>query len=484
MSAARARLHDMTLKARRLLTEEVRGTLEGVYGLASDGSFEPAERLPAVQELDEVRANRRKLDAFLADEAEAGLSGKEAVDKLVGEVAFTHLNRLVAFKMLESRALIRGTLDKYHASNAFLFYLNDNPEDYERYLAGHLPQDRLGEGPRDVAYRHFLLAQCARMAGEIKVLFDPNDLASRLFPRPRALRDLIEMLNAPEVAEAWATGSDETLGWVYQYFNEREKDEVFEKLNKKKQKIRVRDVPAATQLFTPRWIVRQLVHNTLGRLWVEMHSDSRLKDTLDYLVPLAGETPPTPMKPVREITVLDPACGTMHFGLVAFDLLAEMYREELENTGAPGWPEEPSVADEAEIPAAIIRSNLFGMDIDLRAVQLSALTLYLKAKSLNPIAAITGSNLACADVRLLDGDRLNALVREAGFDRPIYERLVRAAWKRLGNTSIASSLVRVEEEIRDLIRRERERYNREGLEPDFFGESSAADFEDAAEEEF
>src|SRR5829696_517190 len=481
-SAARARLHDLTLKARRLLTEEVRGTLVGVYGLAPDGSFESEERLPAVQELDEVQATRRILEAFLTDEAEAGLPGKEAVDKLVKEIAFTHLNRLVAFKMLESRALIRGTLDKYHESNAFKRYVVENPDDYERYLAGNLPQNRLGEGPRDVAYRHFLLDLCTRMAREIKVLFDPNDLASRLFPRPRALRDLIEMLNAPEVAEAWAPASDETLGWVYQYFNEREKAEVFEKLYKQKQKIRARDVPAATQLFTPRWIVCQLVHNTLGRLWVEMHPDSRLKDTLDYLVPLAGETPPTPMKPVREITVLDPACGTMHFGLVAFDLLAEMYREELENTGAPGWPEEPSVADEAEIPAAIIRSNLFGMDIDLRAVQLSALTLYLKAKSLNPIAAITGSNLACADVRLLDGDRLDALVRGAGFDRPIYERLVRAAWKRLGNTSIAGSLVRVEEEIRDLIRRERERYNREGLEPDFFGESSAADFEDAAEE--
>lgn len=482
-SATRACLRDLTLKARRLLTEEVRGTLEGVYGLAPEGSFEPAERLPAVQELDEVRTTRRILEAFLADETEAGLSGKEAVDKLVGEIAFTHLNRLVAFKMLESRTLIRGTLDKHHESNAFKRYVVEDTEDYERYIAGDLPQDRLGEGPRDVAYRHFLLAQCARMAGEIKVLFDPNDLASRLFPRPRALRDLIEMLNAPEVAEAWSPGSDETLGWVYQYFNEREKAEVFEKLNKKKQKIRARDVPAATQLFTPRWIVRQLVHNTLGRLWVEMHPDSWLRDSLDYLVPLAGEAPPPPLKLARKISVLDPACGTMHFGLVAFDLLAEMYREELENAGASGWPEEPSVADEAEIPAAIVRCNLFGMDIDLRAVQLSALTLYLKAKSLNPDVAITGSNLACADVRLLNGERLDALVREAGFDRPIYERLVRAAWKRLGNISIAGSLVRVEEEIRDLIRRERERYNREGHQPDLLDEGAVFE-EEAAGEQF
>lgn len=74
----------------------------------------------------------------------------------------------------------------------------------------------------------------------------------------------------------------------------------------------------------------------------------------------------------------------MHFGLVAFDLFVEMYREEMANAGKPGWPEKPPVESEGEIPAAIIANNLHGIDIDLRAVQLSALTLYLKAKTLNP----------------------------------------------------------------------------------------------------
>ncbi len=484
-SAVRGRLRELTLSVRDLLTTEVREMLQGVYGLSPDGNFEPTERLPAVREMNEVRETRELLEGFLADEAAVGLRGAEAVDKLVKEVAFTHLNRLVAFKMLEARALTRGTLDRYHESNAFKFYLAEpeHAKDYERFLAGDLPKDPLGEGPRETAYRHFLLDQCARMAGEIRVLFDPDDLASRLFPRPRALRDLVGMLNAPEVAAAWAPESDETLGWVYQYFNEREKAEVFERLYKKKQKIREQDVPAATQLFTPRWIVRQLVHNSLGRTWVEMHPDSRLKDSLDYLVPLADDVPPTPLKLAREITVLDPACGTMHFGLVAFDVLAEMYREELENAGEPGWPEKPSVTSEAEIPAAILRHNLYGIDIDLRSVQLSTLTLYLKAKSLNPDAAITDSNLACADVRLPDGERLDDFLREAGFDQPIYERLVRAAWKRLENLAVAGSLVRVEEEIGDLIRRERERYDCEGRQPDFFGEGHEYEAE-AAEEGF
>ena len=466
-STVRAKLHDLVLKARGMLTEEVRELLEGVYGLGPDGT----EIMPAIDE-PEVRETRERLDTFLADEAEAGLRGKEAVDRLVGEVAYTDLNRLVAFKMLEARGLIRGTLDKLHASNAFLFYLNDHPEDYDRYNQGDHPKDQIGEGPRDVAYRRFLLDQCSHLSGEVRSLFDPDDLPSHLFPRPRVLRDLIELLNAPEVAEAWAPGSDETLGWVYQYFNEQEKAGVFDRLYNKKQKIRAQDVPAATQLFTPRWIVRQLVHNTLGRLWVEMHPDSRLAEGLDYLVPLAGDTPPQPVKPVREITALDPACGTMHFGLVAFDLFAQMYREEIEHAGEPGWPEESSVTNEAEIPAAILRNNLFGMDIDLRAVQLSALTLYLKAKSLNPKASITASNLACADVRLPPDDRIEDLIREASLGRPVYERLLRAAWKRLCNTSVAGSLVRVEEDVAALIEEERERFNREGLQPDLSGDAA------------
>jgi hypothetical protein len=184
---------------------------------------------------------------------------------------------------------------------------------------------------------------------------------------------------------------------------------------------------------------------------------------------------------VSEITALDPACGTMHFGLVAFDLFAEMYREEIKHAGEPGWPDEPSVADEAEIPAAIVRNNLFGMDIDLRAVQLSALTLFLKARSLDPRATITASNLACADVRLPPDDRLDELAEETSLGRPVYERLLRAAWKRLSNTSVAGSLVRVEEEVGALVEKERKRYDREGLQPDLTGDAAGFGEEVTAE---
>lgn len=465
-------IHDMTLQARALLTTEAEKLLEGTYGLDANGTLAPADRLPPLRTDSEAQETRRRLEKFLADEARAGLKGREAVEKLIKEVAFTHLNRLVAFKMLETRKLTRQILARGVESNAFKFYLVEHPEEEARWKAGDV----------DTAYRHFLLWQCAEMAKEIKVLFDPGNLASRLFPRPRALKDLLDMLNASTLQGTWT--EDETIGWVYQDFNEKEKADVFERLYKQKQKIRREDIPAATQLFTPRWIVSWLVQNTLGRHWLQMHPDSHLTERLNYLVPLGGEIPPVPLKKVRDIEVLDPACGTMHFGLVAFDLLGEMYKEELEKAGSPGWPQEPSVTREEDIPASIIAHNLFGIDIDLRAVQLSALTLYLKAKSVNPSARIQQSNLVCADVLLLDGERLDAFLKAMRFTRPIYERIIRALWLRLKDASHVGSLLRPEEDIRSLIQREREQYRREGEGRLPFPELQQFFEKEAGEEEF
>ncbi|MGC9514996.1 BREX-1 system adenine-specific DNA-methyltransferase PglX, partial [Methanocrinis sp.] len=457
----RALIHNVTLGARELLIKEVWDLFRGVYGLDPRGNLEKVENLPALQQVPEAMETRQKLEKYLKDEEKAGQKRAKATEKLAKEVAFTHLNRLVAFKMMEGRKLIRGTIDRHHSSNGFIFYLADHPEEMAMYEGGSLPQNALGEGARDVAYRRFLLNQSAKMAEEIRVLFDPDNLASRLFPRPRALKDLIDMLNDPALEDAWAPDNEETIGWIYQYFTEDEKKAVFDRLYKKKQKIRPEDIPAATQLFTPRWIVKFLVQNTLGRLWVQMHPDSRLVETLDYLVPLAGEIPLVPIKPVREIETLDPACGTMHFGLVAFDLLAEMYREEMARAGEPGWPERPSAESEDEIPAAILANNIFGIDIALRAVQLSALALYLKAKTLNPKAKITESHLACAEIELPKDDRwLEDFFDSRSISNPVYERVVRALWAQIKENSGkgAGSLLPLEEVIGDLVAMEKKRH--------------------------
>jgi hypothetical protein len=457
--------------ARAILTDEVRSLLEGVYGLDRTGRLVSPDRLPIVQQDPEVKETYERVAGQLADERAAGLAAVDAAEKLVREVAFTHLNRFVAFKMLEVRGLIRETMRRGPDSNGFKFYLADHPEDEARWRGGDI----------DTAYRRFLLWQSGQIAREVRVLFDPDNLASRLFPRPPALKEILKLLNDEVVAPAWA--EEETIGWVYQYFNEREKADVFRRLYKEKQKIRREDIPAATQLFTPRWIVSFLVQNTLGRMWLQMHPDSRLAEKMDLLVPLAGEIPTVLGKPVKEITILDPACGVMHFGLVAFDLLVEMYREEIAHAGEPGWPPTASVATEAEIPAAIIAHNLHGIDIDLRAVQLAALTLYVKAKTINKTAVLRESNLVSADILPFRREDLTAFLAEMRFTDPIYERVLRALWPRLRELSEVGSLARLEADIARVVAEERKRRAREEREVPLLADQMTGSSRQAADKD-
>ncbi len=469
----RGNIHDFALEARRILMNEARDLLEGVYGVHTNGVFEPPQNLPALSS-PENRAIYERLIHFLEEEIQAGLDHPEAVEKLRKEIAFTHLNRLVAFKMMERRKLIREAVGRGTKSNGFLFYLADHPEDEALWQSGQAEE----------SYQHFLTWQSGLIAEEIKVLFDPESLPSKLFPRTQALEEVLGLINTLEITPAW--DADETIGWIYQFFNEQEKADVYDRLNNQKQKMRREDIPAATQLFTPRWIVRFLVENTLGRTWVEMHPDSVLKGKMKYLVPDSKENENSgnavALKPVSAITFLDPACGTMHFGVLAFDLFAEMYREEIQHIGEPGWPQKPSVETEAEIPAAILAHNLHGIDIDLRAVQLAALALYLKAKSLNKDAEITRHNLACADVLTLNGKHLGNFLKETLFSRPIYERLIRALWEKLEDINQLGSLLRLEQEIESLITKERERYERDGRQTNMFVDRGD-EFEVAAAQE-
>jgi len=445
--ATRNAIHDFALRGRELLTREAHDLLEGVYGLHADGSLEKPESLPTLKDA-ETREIYGQLIRYLDDEVGAGLERHEAVEKLVKEIAFTHLNRLVAFKMMEERKLIRETVRRGHQSNGFKFYLADHPEE----------ESLFNQGKIDITYQRFLLWQSGQIANEIAMLFDPDTLPSRLFPRASVLAEFLSMLNSEALSPAWQV--EETVGWIYQFFNEKEKSDVFYRLFNEKQKARREDIPAATQLFTPHWIVKFLTENTLGRLWIQMHPDTRLKDKLEYLVPLAGNVPPEAVKPVKDITFLDPACGTMHFGLVAFDLFEEMYLEELEKSGSEGWPAISSVQSADEISASILKHNIFGIDIDLRASQLSALSLYLRAKRNNKNAEIASHNIACADVLPFSTKDLAKFIIEMRFSNPIFEKMLRRIREQLEDINQLGSLMRVEKEIHDIVEDERKKHLR------------------------
>jgi type I restriction-modification system DNA methylase subunit len=445
-------LRTFTLWARGLLTQEAGDLFQQVYRLdVQTGARLPIPHGHLLENSAEARTIRERIEKLLTDEVDAGLKREEAVAKLIKETAFTHLNRLVAFKLMEGAGLIRSPLARRHEANGFKMWLGASPEEEALYSQGDSPNDRdgFGEAPRDRAYRHFLLWQCGELAREIKVLFDPDNIPSLLFPRPGVLKELVDTLNADERKVDWAAGNEETVGWVYQYFNAEEKAAAFDKVFKKKKKFEKDDLPAATQIFTPRWVVRFLVENSLGRLWLFMHQDSDLAERCAYLTPLPAGPPASAMKPAREIRVLDPATGTMHFGLVAFDLLAEMYREELTHAGRPGWPAQPSVATESEIPAAILSNNLFGIDIDLRAAQLAALALYLKAKGANKQATLTQSNLACADVTIFRGQHLTKISGEMALPRGITGELFVKFRDSLEEASMMGSLVRLDKHFQN-----------------------------------
>ncbi|SHJ91033.1 Methyltransferase domain-containing protein [Desulfatibacillum alkenivorans DSM 16219] len=452
-----AQIQRFTLEAREMLETEASRQLEGIYGWLPNGDFADPGKYPALDQIEEAVVTRSRLEAHAGEEKAAGVSGREAREKLVRETAFTWLNRIVALRMMEERKIIKSTVGKLEKSNAFIFWLtSDGNEDmYALHEQGALPKNAMGEGPSDQAYRQFILWQCGQLAKDVSVLFDPETLSSRLFPRPAVLKQIVESMNPPELAEAWQAGNEETVGWVYQAFNSEELQAAFTAARLSKTKFEAKDIPSVTQLFTLKWVVKFLVENTLGRLWMEMHPDSRLKNHMDYLVPFS-ETK-RELKLVREITFLDPSCGSMHFGLFAFDLLVEMHREELEKAGQPGWPEKPSVDSEETIPASIISNNIHGIDIDLRAVQLSALTLLLKARTLNKQSDFTDRNLVCANVEAVTGGRLDDFISKTQFSHPIYERILRAMAASLKDSEQLGSLLRLERILEHHIAEERKK---------------------------
>jgi hypothetical protein len=453
-----SQIQSFTLAARAALETEAAQQLEGIYGWLPDGTFANPKGYPAIAHIDEARETRHRLEQFAEDEKVAGLDAKSARRKLLRETAFTWLNRLAAFRLMEERKLLKQTIVRLAQSNGFIFWLTDEktPQGQQAYALhqqGALPLNAMGEGPSDLAYRRFLLWQCGELARDVSLLFDPGTLASRLCPRPPLLKHLVAEMNAEVLADAWKAGNEETIGWIYEGFIQQENKDVFLKFSKGK-KVFAEEIGAATQRFTPRWIVKFLVENSLGRLWLEMHPDSRLAEKLSYLVPV--EKPTTrPLKPASEITFLDPCAGSMHFGFVAFDLFVEMYREELDRAGQPGWPAKASVASADEIAASVAANNVFGIDIDARAVQIAGLALLIKTRTLQPKARVSDLNLACANVEQISGGKLDAFIAQAKFTHPIYERILRSLSARMKDSDQIGSLLRLEKFLEQLIAEER-----------------------------
>jgi len=467
-------------KIRRVLEDEFEAQLHRL-GLKPDGRHTPLEQMGLPEEA--IRT-RHRVEALVRRDEIAEGSPKGGFDNVKRELTYTLLNRLVGLKAMETRSLLylpppsepEGPPEQTEVvtptpGQAYSRYLRD-------FRAAGGSRYKYDEDAEEALFRDALTSAFRVVTREIRILFDPDHEYACVWPSHAALTRVIRMINEDLPSDAYR--AVDFLGWVYQFFRQHESDEL-RKVNKGTPRTSY-ELGVMNQFYTPGWIVKALVDNTLGRLWVQMHPDSSLapmvppplpkegepdQATFDYLVPRTGERiryrrltetgEVSTFKRVRDIALLDPACGTMHFGQYAFELLHRMYLEELERAGTPGWPAEPSVANATEIPATILESNLFGIDIDPRAIQIASLSLMLTAKQaalahgLSPAdVRIRRTNLVVANAVDLGQDNIRKLVdrldEENGTDE-IRERLFTTLWENLRDVGELGSLVQVREGV-------------------------------------
>lgn len=227
--------------------------------------------------------------------------------------------------------------------------------------------------PQGDAYGLLLRSYCDYWHKFLPFMFDDAGAADEilmpadLLAKDSVLRKAVEVMTVADCVGESDEGNVEIIGWLYQFYISERKDQVMAGFKKSK-KAGADEIPAATQLFTPDWIVRYLVQNTVGRLWTQNHPESQLHNTWEYYIDPVGEDAGEILKidSPEDLTVCDPACGSGHMLTYAFDLLYSIYDEA-------GYSAN-------EIPGLILEHNLFGMEIDERAANLAAFALTMKAR--------------------------------------------------------------------------------------------------------
>jgi hypothetical protein len=495
----RNNLRNVVTQCRKLLESDTRDSLEGrfrIYEKKGAVVADPNAPMAHLDDATEVQARAEILEHFGHVKAR-GFKPKEALDQLVREIAFTHLNRLCAYKMMEAREVyvggqkFREAVSRGVNSNGVKFYLADHPEDERLFNTGH----------QDIAYRHFLDWLGGLLSDEIGVLFSPNDPANRLYPRQKTLDEVLNLLNGggikPEETELWEAwpkiwSQDETIGWVYQYFTPKELRDAARDPKKGGSQAPRNSYELAfrNQFFTPRYVVEFLTDNTLGRLWYEMwKGDTKLKDQCRYLIRRPaeiflneGEEPPKdaaggddlsqeellkipvhiphrPKRDPRQLKILDPACGSGHFLLYCFDLLLTIYEEAYAdpNLGPVLHEEYPTLEElRRHVPRLIVAHNLHGIDIDLRASQIAALALWLRCqRAYQDIGLrkdrlkITRSNFVCAEPMPGEDEMLKEFVGQ--LEPRLLGQVVEVVFDKMKLAGEAGSLLKIEEEIRDAV---------------------------------
>lgn len=408
----RTAIERATQKARKLLEEDFAAQLEGDFDVHRDGAVAATagKHLSARQAF-----ARERIVATIEHKRAAGMSAADAARDYLRDAAFTTLNRFVALKMLEARELVQECITKGEQSGGY------------REFCGMAPG--LPLVPASAGYRLYLESLFDELSTEVKVLFDRRDPSSVLWPKRATFEQLLEILNATELARVW--GEDETIGWVYQFFNGQDERR---KMREESQAPRnSRELAVRNQFFTPRYVVQFLTDNTLGRIWYEMReTKTALADKCEYMVRTPGEEfAPRAKKDPRDLRVLDPACGSGHFLLYAFDLLLAIYEEAYADPGSPKSEATGKTLAEdylsldalkKAVPGLVLAHNLHGVDIDPRCTQIAQLALWMRAQKAHrdfgigrgERAQIRRSNIVVAEPLVADEQIAKEFVAKLG----------------------------------------------------------------------
>ncbi|OBU75331.1 BREX-1 system adenine-specific DNA-methyltransferase PglX [Cylindrospermopsis raciborskii] len=396
------------------------GLLSGEQTLNSEEAKQYQQLHSHIEYLLKQQASKN-LDKNLNKQADSVL------DILIEEIAYTWFNRLVALRFMEVKGYIGRVLSSSDRSLVDPDILRDRDSIADTGEIAGINRETLKKwedlaskqtNPDEYLYRQLLLAQCQALSSSVPALFDTGYPALFLPVNLLGQDSIVGRLVKEIAQEDWK--DIEIVGWLYQFYISERKDQVIGA----KSKIEAKDIPAATQLFTPRWIVQYMVENSLGRLWLENHPQSNLREKMPYylegekirggeeqeeqsgdtapLLGLLNPTPPSfkkvspgiPLTP-EELTVIDPACGSGHILVYAFDLLVEIYKEQ-------GYLEK-------DIPGLILTHNLYGLDIDERAVQLASFAVLMKARAINKRVFKNPPTLNIKTVRCTRGYKLPAI---------------------------------------------------------------------------
>ncbi|EKL0031226.1 BREX-1 system adenine-specific DNA-methyltransferase PglX [Vibrio vulnificus] len=337
---------------------------------------------------------------------------KDGFNQFINETAFTWFNRLTAIRYMEvNEYLDHGfrVLSKTEGAQfGEGFEILNSAADVADELGLNKDQviDMVLDGNKEEElYRTLLLAQCHQLSEAMPFMFEKLDDATELLlpdnltKTDSILKDLVN--DIPE--DNWR--EIEVIGWLYQFYISEHKDAVIGKVVKRE------DIPAATQLFTPNWIVKYLVQNSLGRQWLATYPDSELKEKMEYYITPAEQSDdaiqqlkaitPTSIDP-EEIKVLDPACGSGHILVEVYEVLREIYLER-------GYRLR-------EIPELILTKNIYGLDIDDRAAQMAAFAVMMKAREDDKRIFTRDIKLNIHSIQSTENLNINQLWADLDFD--------------------------------------------------------------------